>query len=51
MISPIGPGSQEGSNQKNHKIKEVKVQKSQLKNLMDDYKNSLLKLKEIINKT
>lgn len=34
-----------GNSETKHKIKEVKVQKSMLKNLSEDYKNSLEKLK------
>ena len=48
MISKIGSNNSSEENQKEHKIKELKVLKSKLKPLYEDYRNSLNKLKEKI---
>lgn len=50
MIEPIGVTEKQGEDSKNkHKIKEVKIQKSMFKHLVEDYKNSLDKLKDELN--
>lgn len=50
MVESIGKKEENEENKSKHKIKEVKIQKSMFKHLVEDYKNSLEKLKEELDK-
>ncbi|RMZ98958.1 ATP-dependent RNA helicase DDX51-like [Brachionus plicatilis] len=51
MVEPIGTKDGEASENKiRHKIKEIKIQKSMMKHLIEGFKNSLDKLKEELAK-
>ncbi|CAF0885392.1 unnamed protein product [Brachionus calyciflorus] len=47
MVESIGS---EHNGENKHKVKEIKIQKSSFKNLMEDYKNSLDRLKDELSK-